>query len=279
MRQPFTGSALFGLLLAACGGSVDTPPGSGGAGGAGGATSSASDGAGGATSSTSDGAGGATSSTSGGGGEAPVACGARSGGTCSAAEFCDFPDDSCGTFDTVGECSARPEVCPTDCPGVCGCDGQLYCNACAAQGAGVDVSKDTSCMKPVAVDYAAAYWPGGLDHIIVYKADPEANRCVMLFADSPAEAAREGFDVTLPTPWAVSRVERTDRAADCAPGTISPTGEAVNATGATGVLTWEIATAATLPCSLGLNVTVTFPDEPATVVLRATDVEVEGGCR
>ncbi|WP_437825975.1 hypothetical protein [Sorangium sp. So ce1153] len=268
MRQPFLGSALLGLLLAACGGSVDTPPGSGGAGGAGGATSS-----------TSDGAGGATSSTSGGGGEAPVACGARSGGTCSAEEFCDFPDDSCGTFDTIGECSARPEVCPADCPGACGCDGQFYCNACAAQGAGVDVSESTSCMKPVAVDYAASYWPGGLDHIIVYKADPEADRCVMLFADAPVEGAPEGFNVALPTPWGVSRVERTDRAADCTPGTLSPTGKVVNAMGASGVLTWEIETAATLPCSLGLNVTVTFPDEPATVVLRATDLEVEGGCR
>ncbi|WP_437923142.1 hypothetical protein WMF37_29415 [Sorangium sp. So ce291] len=267
MRQPLLGSALFGLLLAACGGSVDTPPGSGGAGGAGGATSS-----------TSDGAGGATSSTSGGGGEGPVACGARSGGTCGAEEFCDFPDDSCGTFDTQGECSARPEVCPADCPGVCGCDGQFYCNACAAQGAGVDILEGTSCTKPVAVDYAATYWPGGLDHLIVYKADPEANRCVMLFADSPVEEAREGFDVTLPAPWVVSRVERTDRAADCTPGTISPTGKAVNATGATGKLTWDISGTA-LPCSLGVNVTVTFPDEPATVVLRATDLAVEGGCR
>ncbi|XYH92990.1 hypothetical protein ACMHYB_34685 [Sorangium sp. So ce1128] len=265
MRHIFLGSTLVGLLLAACGGSVDTPPGSGGAGGA--------------TNSTSDGAGGATSSTSGGGGEAPVACGARSGGTCSAEEYCDFPDDSCGTFDTEGECSVRPEACTADCPGVCGCDGQFYCNACAAQQAGVDVSESTSCVKPVGVDYAASYWPGGLDHLIVYKADPEADRCVMLFADSPVEEAREGLDVALPATWVVSRVLRSDRAADCAPGSISPTGEAVYAAGATGKLTWDIATGKALPCSVGIDVTVTFPDEPATVLLSATDVEVEGACR
>ncbi|WP_433926254.1 hypothetical protein AB3662_25340 [Sorangium cellulosum] len=255
---------LFGLLLAACGGSVDTPPGSGGAGGAGGA-----DGAGGA--------GGATSSTSGGGGT-PVACGARSGGTCGAEEYCDFPDDSCGTFDTVGQCADRPDVCTADCPGVCGCDGQFYCNACTAQMAGVDVSESTSCLKAEGTDYAASYWPGGLDHIIVYKADKEADRCVRLYADAPVEGGPEGFDVELPDTWAVSRVELTDGAADCTPETLNPAGEAVGATGAAGTLSWELATGSIIPCILDIDVTITFPGEPAPEVLRAAGVDVAGGC-
>ncbi|WP_437565570.1 hypothetical protein [Sorangium sp. So ce542] len=258
-------SALSVLLLAACGGSVDTPPGSGGAGGG-------DDGAGG------DGA--ATSATSGGGGGgAPVACGARSGGICSAEEFCDFPDDSCGTFDTVGQCSARPEVCPADCPGVCGCDGQLYCNACSAQQAGVDVSESTSCLKPVGGDYAATYWAGGLDHLVVYKAEPATDACVTLYADAPAESAPEGFDVaTLPDTWVVTRIERTGGAAGCAPGASKPAGEAVLATGAVGSLSMDLSGGTSMPCTLDVDITATFPTEPATALLRATGVAVSDGC-
>ncbi|WP_437475893.1 hypothetical protein WME75_24860 [Sorangium sp. So ce1014] len=139
MNHALLRSALSGLLLAACGGSVDIPPGSGGAGGTGGA-------------------GGDTGSISSGGGT-PVACGGRSGGICGAEEYCDFPDDSCGTFDSEGQCSARPGGCPADCPGVCGCDGQFYCNACGAHQAGVDVSESTSCLEPVGGDFTATYWP------------------------------------------------------------------------------------------------------------------------
>ncbi|KYF67890.1 hypothetical protein [Sorangium cellulosum] len=262
MNPAFLGSVLFGLLLTACGGSVDTPPGSGGAGGAGGT----------------GGAGGATSSTSGGGGGTPVACGARSGGSCGAEEYCDFPDDSCATFDTVGQCADRPEVCPADCPGVCGCDGQFYCNACTAQMAGVDVSESTSCLKAEGADYAASYWPGGLDHVIVYKADKAADRCVMLYADATHDDAPEGFDVELPDTWVVSRVALAKGAADCAPGTMSPAGEAVNATGATGTLSWDIEAGSVAPCALDIDVTVTFPGEPAPEVLRAAGLDVAGGC-
>ncbi|XXX72204.1 hypothetical protein WMF30_31610 [Sorangium sp. So ce134] len=253
---------LFGLLLAACGGSVDTPPGSGGAGG---------DGAGGD--------GGATSATSGGGGGAPVACGARSGGICSAEELCDFPDDSCGTFDTEGQCAARPEVCPADCPGVCGCDGQFYCNACSAQQAGVDVSETTSCIKPVGGDYAATYWAGGLDHLVVYKAEPETDQCVTLYADAPHESAPEGFDVaTLPDTWVVTRIERTSGAAGCVPGESKPAAEAVRATGAIGSLSMDLSGGTSMPCTLDVDITATFPTEPAAALLRATGVAVNNGC-
>ncbi|XXX72213.1 hypothetical protein WMF30_31655 [Sorangium sp. So ce134] len=254
-------SILSGLLLAACGGSVDTPPGSGGAGG---------DGAGGD--------GGATSATSGSGG-APVACGARSGGSCSAEELCDFPDDSCGTFDTEGQCSARPEGCTEDCPGVCGCDGQFYCNACAAHQAGVDVSENTACIEPVGGDYTATYWAGGLDHLVVYKAEPEADRCVALYADAPADSAPKGFDVaTLPDTWVVTRIERTSGAAGCAPGTSRPAGEAERATGALGSLSMDLSGGTSVPCTLDVDITAAFPAEPATAHLRATGVAVDGGC-
>lgn len=74
-------------------------------------------------------------------------CGGLAGKPCAADEYCDYPDHAvCGGEDSTGVCVKKPGGCPADCPGVCGCDGKQYCNACGAHAAGVDVSGDTSCM-------------------------------------------------------------------------------------------------------------------------------------
>lgn len=75
---------------------------------------------------------------------APSACGTRGGGMCEATEFCDFAA-SCGADDSGGTCTPRPSGCPEDCPGVCGCDGMMYCNGCMANEAGVSVDPDGEC--------------------------------------------------------------------------------------------------------------------------------------
>ena len=54
---------------------------------------------------------------------------------------------SCGAGEP-GMCRERPEVCTADCPGVCGCDGSFYCNACVAARNGVDVDDEGSCTEP-----------------------------------------------------------------------------------------------------------------------------------
>lgn len=79
------------------------------------------------------------------GGEGPT-CGGFIGAVCEEDQWCDYPDDGlCGNADATGTCRARPEVCTRDCPGVCGCDGRFYCNACTANNLGVDVSQETDC--------------------------------------------------------------------------------------------------------------------------------------
>jgi hypothetical protein len=73
-------------------------------------------------------------------------CGGLLGGQCAANEWCDFGDnDYCGAADATGVCHARPEACDLMYLPVCGCDGQMYGNACAANAAGTDASTDTSC--------------------------------------------------------------------------------------------------------------------------------------
>ncbi|WP_437739158.1 hypothetical protein WMF39_25800 [Sorangium sp. So ce1504] len=280
-------SLLFGLFLAACsgtveipsssgsddfrnlcGGTVDMPSGSGGSAGAGDTGDSGSTG----------GAGGSASSTS--SGATPLACGGRSGGICGEEDFCDFPDDSCGTFDTLGRCSPRPGGCTKDCPGVCGCDGQFYCNACVAQQAGVDISDNASCVETEVGRYTATYWPGGYDHLTIYKARPEADLCVMLYAEAPSRQSPAGFDiVTVPEMWSVSRILMSKGAADCTPEGLGSAGAAVSATGATGSLTMELLTGTAAPCTVDVDITVTFPEDPATDHLRATDLIVDAGCQ
>jgi hypothetical protein len=73
------------------------------------------------------------------GGGNGTACGGRAGNTCGPTFFCDFdPNAMCGAADAQGVCRPRPSICPADCPGVCGCDGRFYCNACTAQSMGTD---------------------------------------------------------------------------------------------------------------------------------------------
>ncbi len=40
---------------------------------------------------------------------------------------------------------AGNRVCPMDCPGVCGCDGQTYCNECIAELNGIPSSTPGNC--------------------------------------------------------------------------------------------------------------------------------------
>jgi hypothetical protein len=76
-------------------------------------------------------------------------CGGIRGATCAANSYCSFTAAAiCGFADATGVCRPRPQGCTADCPGVCGCDGKFYCNACTAQGMGVDVNaNDRSCLR------------------------------------------------------------------------------------------------------------------------------------
>jgi hypothetical protein len=153
------------LAAIACGGSSDDggSSGNGGAGGAdggGSAGQSGSSGQAGRGGSAGTGAGAGTGGAAGRGGSAGRGgaagnsgaagsgggrvCGGIAGLACEGDEWCDYPDN-CGDGDVQGVCRPKPGVCTRDCPGVCGCDGNFYCNACNAQEQGIDVSPDATC--------------------------------------------------------------------------------------------------------------------------------------
>jgi hypothetical protein len=82
--------------------------------------------------------------------------------TCAPGDYCQLPGTAaCRREHAQALCSAAPASCELECPGVCGCDGRFYCNACRAAQAGVDVAPaDTSCMAAGCRDDAVGSEPG-----------------------------------------------------------------------------------------------------------------------
>jgi len=75
------------------------------------------------------------------------ACGGEAGGTCAENQFCKTALGACEA-NAEGVCTAIPATCPTIAPSthpVCGCDGQTYASACAADSAGVNVASAGEC--------------------------------------------------------------------------------------------------------------------------------------
>jgi hypothetical protein len=61
---------------------------------------------------------------------------------------CDWPDNGCGTSASNGMCQQRPQACTGVIDRVCGCDGQIYSNPCAAASAGADIDDQGSRCTP-----------------------------------------------------------------------------------------------------------------------------------
>ena len=74
-------------------------------------------------------------------------------GACAPNEYCVFTPGLCGRGPVPGVCRPRPASCaPAHAP-VCGCDGQVHNDECAAQHAGVDLAVMGGC-KTVLPDWA-----------------------------------------------------------------------------------------------------------------------------
>lgn len=73
-------------------------------------------------------------------------CGGIAGFRCPEKQYCAFGSDAhCGAGDMAGTCQPIPELCTLDYAPVCGCDGKVYSNACAAGRSGVSVAAKGTC--------------------------------------------------------------------------------------------------------------------------------------
>lgn len=75
----------------------------------------------------------------------PRACGGIAGLACGPGEYCYMRTGRCRVADWQGVCRAQPQICTEEYSPVCGCDGRIYGNACAAARRGVNVLHPGRC--------------------------------------------------------------------------------------------------------------------------------------
>lgn len=92
------------------------------------------------------GAGGATGRGGAGGDGTGAACSRDQ--PCGPAFYCTAADQCGSSTSPYGLCQKRPDSCPTNVDPVCGCDGQVYNNACEANRLGHLLSSDGRCPTP-----------------------------------------------------------------------------------------------------------------------------------
>jgi hypothetical protein len=147
MRYAPAVAGLSAALLGACGGTVV-------------AESGGTTGGGGATGTTATAVATTSTGTSAGTGGASVLCGGLAGAPCPAGAYCAVPDQMCGGNDGSGTCTALPQGCIQLYQPVCGCDHNVYPNACTANAAGIDVDVLGGCTAPAGMFACGAYFCG-----------------------------------------------------------------------------------------------------------------------
>ena len=83
------------------------------------------------------------------GGDGNALCGGIAAKQCSATEYCDYGNNSCGMGDQSGTCKPRPEACPLiiGLP-ACGCNNTVYTSKCVAYMHGADLNPRGTCAAP-----------------------------------------------------------------------------------------------------------------------------------
>ena len=219
---------------------------------------------------------GGTGGTGNTGGVYP-ACGGDFGSQCPPDMWCDYADGfTCGDLGVDGTCMPKPSGCPADCPGVCGCDGFFYCNACGAQQAGVDVDTSLDCGATMD-EYSATYLPTGAIRYAIFKAEPAEDRCLVIVVGTGSGIP--GVDITMG--WGVENVIITPSAKDCAigsdwwPPAIGVKTDLIKGSIKHDNIEW--------PCAVSVDVVVGFPPGgpswvPAEDFMKANSVTIAGGC-
>jgi hypothetical protein len=132
------------------------------------------------------------------------------------------------------------------------------------------------------LEYAARAMPGGLDRIFIRKADYDEDLCGHLALVWPSEPPGPFPDVTTPTQWAVEIAAVFQGTTDCLDLQATPPGASEYADTVSGYVDFEFNNPGFYPCSLDLDVTMTFapvapqPWIPDALTMAALDLAVEG---
>jgi hypothetical protein len=106
------------------------------------------------------------------------------------------------------------------------------------------------------VEYAAYFWAGGLDHIMVHRADLLNDRCTTLHFAWPG-GMDPAFKISAPNEWAVANAQVSMGTADCLAG--MPMGASESAIGGQGAATWRQDPNLYCPLQIDLDLVLDFP--------------------
>ncbi len=166
----------------------------------------------------------------------------------------------------------------------CGDDGMTAdANVPTPDAGGVDAGGDAAAVDAALIDadpaqatYAARALIGALDRILITKADPVLDICVMVRLVSPAGIGKLG--ITLPANWDTEFAFAYPGAADCHTFTEFPQNP-VYALAGSGAIDWTVAGGEIYPTEItSVDVTLTFPANqqpiPETVRMAAGNLPV-----
>ncbi|WP_434423678.1 hypothetical protein [Nannocystis pusilla] len=129
--------------------------------------------------------------------------------------------------------------------------------------------------EPGSLEFAAIYLPGGLDRVVVRKADHDADLCTSVVFAWPLGNDDPGL--MLPPQWGFESAEIAQGAADCLEFT-GPLADAVAAETAGGWGEWPALPAC--PGALAIDMAFTFaqvhPWVPAQALVQAADLPIAG---
>ncbi|MEM6993656.1 MAG: hypothetical protein AAF721_24295 [Myxococcota bacterium] len=130
----------------------------------------------------------------------------------------------------------------------------------------------TTTGEPDASVYGAQALPGGLDRVIVTRANEAEMTCTRMVLTAPLR--QDEFDIDLPDPWRVESVVLFESTTDCPDGA----GPDATITDGTGTIEFlELDGLALYPCAIGLDLSLTVPGMPgAPQVWSAASVDVAG---
>lgn len=122
--------------------------------------------------------------------------------------------------------------------------------------------------------YTAHAWPGGLDHIEIFKADFGRDTCVHVHLASPgaADPGAPFGHIATPADWSVKSADRSKGASTCKPQ--QPRSPLPAADGK-GSITWVAPSGTLFPCSLDVHMALIFKDTKGAEQLDADSVPVD----
>jgi hypothetical protein len=142
---------------------------------------------------------------------------------------------------------------------------------------GDTTSADSTTTGDPDVQYAAFFFAGGLDHVMIHKADFANDRCTTLHIARPT-MGDPIFAITIPDEWGPQSATVTMGTAGCLEG--MPVDPGVAATTGVGAILWPPDPMQLCPQQIDLDLTLEFPQDlpwvPAKDALQISNLPVQG---